>query len=211
MIGQTVSHYRILEKLGEGGMGVVYKAEDTRLKRIVALKFLPRELTKDMQARERFTQEAQAASALDHSNICTIYEVDETDDRRMYISMAYYSGQTLKQKIAKGPLEVEEAVNIASQIAEGLCKAHKKGIVHRDIKPENIFVTEDGEVKIVDFGLAKLMGQEALTKTGTTLGTVAYMSPEQTTGADIDHRADIWVLGVVLYEMLSKERPYKGD
>ncbi|UCH83208.1 MAG: serine/threonine-protein kinase, partial [Candidatus Latescibacterota bacterium] len=210
MIGKTIAHYKILERLGEGGMGVVYKAEDTKLKRDVALKFLPPEMTREPDAKERFIQEAQAASALDHSNICTIYEVNETGDGRMYIAMACYSGQTLKEKIAAGPLAVDEAVDFAGQIARGLGKAHEKGIVHRDVKPANIFVTDDGEVKIVDFGLAKLAGQARLTKTGTTVGTVAYMSPEQARGEDVDHRADIWSLGVVLYEMLTGRPPFQG-
>ncbi|UCG51016.1 MAG: serine/threonine-protein kinase [Candidatus Latescibacterota bacterium] len=211
MIGKTISHYKILEKLGEGGMGVVYKAEDTKLKRHVALKFLPPDLTRDANARERFIQEAQAASALDHSNICTIYEVNQTDDGQMYISMACYTGETLKEKIAKGSLTIDETVNIATQIAEGLSKAHKKEIVHRDIKPANIFVTEEGEVKIVDFGLAKLAGQARLTKTGTTVGTVAYMSPEQARGEDVDNRTDVWSLGAVLYEMITGRPPFRGD
>ncbi len=211
MIGKTVGHYKILEKLGEGGMGVVYKAEDTKLKRHVALKFLPPTLTQDAEAKERFVQEAQAASALDHANICTIYEVNETDDNQMYIAMACYAGETLKERIARGPLEISEAARIVKQIAKGLSKAHEKGIVHRDIKPANIFVTEDGEIKIFDFGLAKLAGQARLTKTGTTVGTAAYMSPEQALGEDVDRRTDIWSLGAVLYEMLAGRPPFKGD
>ncbi len=211
MIGKNLSHYKILEKLGEGGMGVVYKAEDTKLKRTVALKFLPPELTRDAEAKQRFVHEAQAASSLDHQNICTVHEIDETEDGQTFIVMACYEGETLKDKILRGPLKLEVAVNIAIQVAEGLEKAHKKGIVHRDIKPANIFVTEDSVVKIVDFGLAKLTGKTKLTKTGTTLGTVAYMSPEQAQGTDIDLRTDIWALGVILYEMLAGEHPFKGD
>ncbi len=211
MIGKTVSHYKILEKLGEGGMGVVYKAEDLKLKRIVALKFLPPELTRDAEAKERFIQEAQAASALDHNNICTVYEINETDDGQMFISMACYKGETLKERIDRGPLDVDEAVEIASQIARGLAKAHAGEIVHRDIKPANIFVTEDNEIKIFDFGLAKLSGQIRLTKAGTTVGTAAYMAPEQTSGDDVDQRADIWSLGVVLYEMLTGALPFSGE
>jgi TolB-like protein/Tfp pilus assembly protein PilF len=210
MIGQTVAHYRILEKLGEGGMGVVYKAEDLKLKRIVALKFLPPELTRDAESKERFIQEAQAASALDHANICTIFEINETDDGRMFIAMACYTGETLKDRIDRGPLAVPDAVDIAGQIARGLAKAHANGIVHRDIKPANIFVTDDGDIKIFDFGLAKLSGQIRLTRAGTTVGTAAYMAPEQTSGSDIDHRADIWSLGVVFYEMVTGALPFEG-
>jgi len=210
MIGQTISHYKILEKLGEGGMGVVYKAEDTKLKRVVALKFLPPEFTRDQTTKERFIQEAQAASALDHSNVCTIYEINETDDGHMYMAMACYTGETLEQRIARGPLAIDEALDIARQIAEGLSKAHNKGIVHRDIKPANVFLTEDGGVKIVDFGLAKLAGQVGITKAGITVGTVAYMSPEQARGEEVDGRTDVWSLGVVLYEMIAGRRPFKG-
>ena len=211
MIGKTISHYRIVEKLGEGGMGVVYRAEDTKLKRMVALKFLPPELTRDPEAKERFIQEAQAASALDHSNICTIHEVGETEDGQTFIAMAYYEGETLKDRIQRGPLNLEEAVGIAIQIAQGLDKAHQKGIVHRDIKPANIFINEDGDVKIIDFGLAKLAGQIKITRTGTTLGTVAYMSPEQATSQAVDARTDIWSLGVVFYEMLGGRLPFEGE
>jgi serine/threonine protein kinase len=199
MIGQTISHYKIIEKLGGGGMGVVYKAEDTKLKRMVALKFLPPDLTRDDEAKERFVHEAQAASALDHPNICTIHEIDETDDGQIFICMAYYEGETLKKKIERGPLPFDQTLDLAMQIAQGLARAHEAGITHRDIKPANIMITTRGEVKIVDFGLAKLVGQTRLTKTGTTMGTVAYMSPKQAQGIDADHRSDIWSLGVVLY------------
>ncbi len=209
-IGEVISHYRIIEKLGEGGMGVVYKAEDTKLKRTVALKFLPPELTRDEEAKERFIREAQAASALDHPNICTIYEINETEDGQMFIAMAFYKGETLKIKIARGPLPVEEAVDIAIQTSRGLAKAHEEGIVHRDIKPANIMVTDEGVVKILDFGLAKIAAS-MLTKEGTTLGTVAYMSPEQARGETVDHRTDIWSLGAVMYELLTGQRSSRGE
>lgn len=178
MIGQTVSHYKILEKLGGGAMGVVYKAEDTKLKKTVALKFLPPELTRDEDAKKHFVHEAQAAAALDHPHICTIHEIDETPDGHLFICMACYDGESLKKRIARGPLLVLEALDIAIQVAQGLAKAHGAGMVHRDIKPANIMLTGDGVVKVVDFGLAKLAGQTKVTKTGTTVGTVSYMSPE---------------------------------
>ncbi len=155
--------------------------------------------------------EAQAASALDHPNICNIYEIDETKDGQLFIAMACYEGETLKQKLAEGPLSVDDAVETAIQVAQGLAKAHEKDIVHRDIKPANIMITNDGVVKILDFGLAKLSGATQLTKTGTTLGTLAYMSPEQAQGVEVDHRTDIWALGIILYEMLSGQHPFKGD
>ena len=173
MEGQLVSHYRILERLGGGGMGVVYKAQDERLKRLVALKFLPPDLTRDDEARQRFMQEAQAASALDHPNICTIHEIDTMPDGRLFLAMACYEGETLKRRIERGPLPFDEAIAIAAQIAQGLAKAHAAGIVHRDIKPANLIVTTDGTVKIVDFGIAKLSGATELTRTGVSLGTMA--------------------------------------
>ncbi len=211
MIGQTVSHYKILEKLGEGGMGVVYRAEDTKLRRMVALKFLPTELTLDPDAKERFVHEAQAASALDHPNICTVYEINEAQDGSSFIAMACYEGETLKKSIERGALSAEEAINIVIQVAQGLGRAHEAGIVHRDIKPANIMITNRGEAKILDFGLAKLSTQTRLTRTGTTIGTVAYMSPEQARGDVVNHRTDIWSLGVVLYEMIAGKLPFKGD
>ena len=220
MIGKTISHYRIVEKLGVGGMGIVYKAQDIKLDRFVALKFLPPRSVQADEEKKRFIQEAKATSALDHPNICTIYEIDETKpapgepgDGQMFIAMAFYDGAALKDKIESHEtgLPIDEAVDIAIQIAQGLQRAHEEGIIHRDIKPANIMLTQRNEVKIVDFGLAKLMGQTMLTKSGTTLGTVAYMSPEQTHGAAVDHRSDIWALGVILHEMLTGERPFKGD
>ncbi len=210
MIGSTISHYRILEKLGEGGMGTVYKAEDLKLKRTVALKFLPRELTGEPEAKARFVREAQAAATLSHPNICTIYEIDEYEGQ-FFIAMECCTGETLKDKMARGPLKLEEALDLAGQIAAGLGKSHEREIVHRDIKPANCFITSEGQVKILDFGLAKLTGQTRVTRTGTTLGTAAYMSPEQAQGKATDHRSDIWSLGVVLYEMLTGRLPFPGE
>jgi len=210
MIGQTISHYKILSKLGEGGMGVVYKAEDLKLHRFVALKFLSSTM-RDDEAKKRFTQEAQAASSLEHPNICAIHEIDETPDGRMFIVMPCYEGESLAERIERGSLKLDEAVEIAIQVSSGLAKAHEKGIIHRDIKPGNIFITNDGLAKIVDFGLAKLGGRTKLTRTGTSPGTVSYMSPEQLKGADVDHRTDLWALGVVLFEMITGETPFGGD
>ena len=209
--GSTVAgRYNIIEELGRGGMGVVYKAEDTKLKRTVALKFLPPELTHISEVKDRFMREAQAAAALDHPNICTVYEFDEAEEEA-FISMAYVEGQSLKKKIDSGPLELDEALKIAMQVAEGLQEAHKKGVVHRDIKSANIMVTERGQAKIMDFGLARVAGSTLLTKDGSTMGTVAYMSPEQAQGKEMDHRTDIWSFGVVLYEMLTGHLPFKGE
>ena len=209
--GTVVSHYRVAEKIGAGGMGVVYKAEDLKLKRSVALKFLPANLTQDSKAKERFVREAQAASSLDHPNICTVHEIDESDDGQMFIAMAYYEGETLRQIARRGPLEVGRALDIAIQIASGLKEAHELGIVHRDVKSANVIITPKGQAKIMDFGLAKLAGDADLTIVGTTIGTVAYMSPEQAAGREVDARADIWSLGVILYEMLSGKLPFPGD
>ena len=203
--------YRIHRELGKGGMGVVYEAEDIKLKRTVALKFLPRELTYDGEARARFIHEAQAASALDHPHICTIHEIDEAETGQIYIAMACYRGESLKDRIKRGPLEIKEAVEIAAAVADGLAKAHEQGIVHRDIKPANILFTEDGLAKIVDFGLAKLAGEARLTQPGTALGTIAYMSPEQLRGEAVEATTDIWSMGVVLYEMISGQLPFGGE
>ncbi|MFQ5674303.1 MAG: protein kinase [bacterium] len=211
MIGQKILHYQILEKLGEGGMGVVYKAEDTRLKRDVAIKFLPRRIAASEEERKRFKIEAQAAAALNHPNIATIHAIEEHDDE-MFIVMEYIEGQELREIVgATGPVAPTKAINYASQIAAGLQAAHEKGIVHRDIKSSNIMITDKGQVKIMDFGLAKVHGGQHLTKSGITVGTVAYMSPEQAKGMAVDHRTDIWAFGVVLYEMLTGQQPFKGD
>jgi serine/threonine protein kinase/formylglycine-generating enzyme required for sulfatase activity/dienelactone hydrolase len=211
MVGQTISHYKILEKLGEGGMGVVYRAEDTKLKRIVALKFLPPELTRDAEAKERFIHEAQAASVLQHPNICTIHDIDESEDGQLFIVMDCYEGEQLQKKLERGPLTIEETLDVAGQVAQGLQKAHEQGIVHRDIKPANILITNDGVVKILDFGLAKLSGRTLLTKTGSTIGTAAYMSPEQARGDEVDKRTDIWSLGVMMYQMITGQLPFKSE
>ncbi len=210
MVGQTISRYKVLEKLGEGGMGVVYKAEDTKLERPVALKFLPNHLLGDEEVRKRFEREAKAAAALDHSNVCTVYEIDEADGKT-FIAMALVEGESLDKQIAQGPLKLEEALDIAQQIAKGLEAAHKRGVVHRDIKPENIMIGGDGHVTIMDFGLAQLTQASLLTRPDQTLGTTFYMSPEQTEGSGTDQRTDIWSLGVVIYEMVTGQQPFKGD
>ncbi|NNE46147.1 MAG: protein kinase [Rhodothermales bacterium] len=211
MIGQTIAHFHILERLGRGGMGVVYLADDLQLKRKVALKFLPPHLSADEEANQRFMLEAQSASALNHPNVCTIHEIGQTDDGQTFIAMAHYDGETLKKMLEDGPLDVEDAIDIAQQVAEGLARAHDKGIIHRDIKPANIIVTDDGRAVVLDFGLAKLTGAVDLTKPGSTLGTVYYMSPEQARGETSGPEADIWALGVVLYEMVTGRRPFAGE
>jgi eukaryotic-like serine/threonine-protein kinase len=211
MIGTTISHYKILDKLGEGGMGVVYKAHDTKLDRTVALKFLPPHLGGDETEKKRFLNEAKAASTLDHPNICTIHSIEETNDRNMFIAMAYYEGMSLKQKIEQSMLPIKDVINYSIQIASGLQKAHEKGIVHRDLKPANIFITNDNQIKIIDFGLARVAERSLLTKSNTTLGTVPYMSPEQAQGSNVDHRTDVWALGVIMYELITGQRPFKSE
>jgi TolB-like protein/tRNA A-37 threonylcarbamoyl transferase component Bud32 len=210
MIDKTISHYRIIEKLGEGGMGEVYKAEDTKLRRTVALKFLSRQALGSQDDKARFIHEAQAAAALNHPNICTIHEIDEVEGQS-FIAMEFVEGDSLKDIIESGPLKLEKARSISMQIAEGLNEAHRRQIVHRDIKPANVILTGDGRVKIMDFGLAKSPATMQNTREGTTLGTTAYMSPEQGKGEAVDSRTDIWSLGVMIYEMLTGQRPFRGD
>ncbi|HSA95254.1 MAG TPA: serine/threonine-protein kinase, partial [Acidobacteriota bacterium] len=201
--------YEILDELGRGGMGVVYKASDTKLKRIVALKFLPPEAMVDSETKDRFVREAQAAASLDHPSICTIHEIDEADGKP-FISMAYIEGQSLRESIRTGPLPEDDSLEIAIQVADGLEEAHKKGIIHRDIKPANVMITPKGRIKIMDFGLAKVSGSRT-TREGVVMGTLAYMPPEQARGEPADHRSDIWSLGAVIYEMITGSLPFPGD
>jgi len=210
MIGKTISHYHIFEKLGEGGMGVVYKAEDTKLKRLVALKFLSAQALGVEEEKIRFIHEAQAAASLSHPNICTIHEIDEVEGQT-FIVMEYIKETSLKKKIESGPLNLQETLDISLQIGLGLQEAHEKGIFHRDIKSANVMINEKGQAKIMDFGLAKLAGRTMVTKTGMMMGTVAYMSPEQSRGVKVDHRTDIWSFGVMLYEMITGQLPFRGE
>ena len=211
MIGEVISQYKIIKEIGHGGMGNVYLAEDTKLNRFVALKFLSPELTRDSEAKKRFLREARAASSLDHPNICTIHEINETKDGQLFLCMAYYEGESLKDKINHGPVKPEDAIDLILQVCRGLKSAHNKGLIHRDIKPANILITKDGITKIIDFGLAKLSGQAKITKDHTTIGTLAYLSPEQASGKEVNNRTDIWAVGVILYEMLTGQLPFKGE
>jgi serine/threonine protein kinase len=210
IIGSSISHYKIVKKLGEGGMGVVYKAEDTTLERTVALKFFAQHLLNDEEVKERFLREAKAAAELDHPNICTVYEIAEVDGKT-FISMAFLKGETLEERISQGPLSLKDALDIARQATDGLEAAHEAAIVHHDIKPTNIMIDTKGRATIMDFGLARLTEASRLTKLDTAMGTVAYMSPEQAQGMEIDSRSDLWSLGCVLYEMVSGQRPFQGQ
>lgn len=210
LVGRTITQYRILSHVGHGGMGVVYEAFDTRLQRPVALKFLSPHVTDDRHAQRRFETEARAAAALDHPNICSVLEIGTTDGGERFLVMPRYIGETLHERIARGPLDIPDAVEIAVQISRGLATAHDAGIVHRDIKPSNLFITHDGVVKILDFGIAKLLDQANVLSGGGLLGTPAYMSPEQVRGERIDAGTDVWAVGVVLYEMLTGERPFRA-
>jgi len=208
--GTYAGAYLLEQQIGHGGMGLVYKARDERLQRPVAVKFLLHELSEDEKAKERFFREARAVSLLDHTNICTIYDIGEMEDGRIFIAMAFYDGETLKTKIKKGPIDVDDFLDLCIQITAGMERAHEARIIHRDIKPDNVIITERGDVKILDFGIAKLEGESELTKKGTRLGTAPYMSPEQMMSESLDHRTDIWSLGVMMHEMLSGEQPFQG-
>ncbi len=211
MIGRVVSHYEILAQIGKGGMGVVYEARDRNLDRLVALKFLPRELAESSEKKQRFLQEARAASTLDHANICTIHEIGETEDGQLFIAMAHYEGETLKEKLTHGPLPVPEILDIAEQLAAGLGAAHRRGLTHLDIKPANVLVTSKGAVKILDFGLAQFSGETPeLSASGAVMGTVSYMAPERVLGQEVTPQADIWAMGAVLYEMATGQKPFQG-
>src|SRR5688572_23684911 len=211
LTGREVSHFRVLEPLGSGGMGVVYRAEDLRLHRTVALKFIRPDYTIDDTATARFLREARSVAALDHPNICTVHEVGESEDGQLFLAMSYYTGETLRERLTtRGPLPPSEALDIAAQIARGLAAAHAAGIVHRDLKPANVMLLADGTVKILDFGLAKSRDQ-TMTATGAVMGTVAYMSPEQLVGDTVDARSDLWSLGVLLFEMLTGRHPSRSD
>ncbi len=210
MTGENILHYKIIEKLGEGGMGVVYKAEDAKLKREVAIKFLPHHVLTNAEEKQRFQIEAQAAAALNHPNITTIYSIEESNND-IFIVMEYIDGVELKEKINKAILPIDESIKIIEQIGEGLKAAHQKGITHRDIKSSNVMITQSGQIKIMDFGLAKVKGVSHITKMGTTLGTTAYMSPEQARGEHVDKRTDIWSLGVIAFELLTGKLPHAGE
>jgi len=211
MIGETISHYRITAKLGAGGMGIVYKAQDLELQRPVALKFLPHDLALSDSERERLLREARSASALDHPHIGVIHGIERTADGQLFIVMAYYDGQTLSQKMNAGPLALGEAMNWICQIASGLAAAHARNIVHRDIKPSNIIITGEGTVRIVDFGLARVVATPSATVSGKTTGTLPYMSPEQILGEPVDQRSDVWALGVLLVQMVTGSHPFARE
>jgi len=211
LAGRQMGPYRLIRRIGAGGMGEVYLARDSRLDRSVAVKLLPPEWSRDAAVEERFALEARTASSLDHPNICTVHDVGTSEEGRFFLVMAFYEGETLQRKLARGPLPVETAVDLAIQVARGLARAHEAGIVHRDVKPGNVMVTARGEVKLLDFGIAKIAGAAGLTRTGTVVGTPAYLSPEQASGDAVDAGADVWALGVMLYEMLAGRRPFPGE